>query len=309
MLVSVIIPAFNVENYIAECLDSVLHQTYKEIEIICIDDGSTDHTTSILDKYSQKHTDRIQVLRQKNSGAPAARNKGLTIAKGEYIQFLDADDILLPDKISHQVKLLKQSKTDFVAGACKWHRLNGEIVSTDNFSFNPLEDLFFSRLGDTCSNLWKKSSLDAIGGWDVNMKSSQETNLMFRLLKANAKVVYDKKSFTYLYERKNGSISSGSIQDNLIRYVLLRSEILAFSSENNLIEPKVKFKMHNAQFNSVRQLYFYDKARSVELFKLVPVGFVSNTECDASFIYKLLFFIFGFRITQSIVDSVKMPPQ
>lgn len=89
--VSVIIPVYNVEKYIKECLNSIVNQTFKDIEIICVDDGSTDDSLSILNEYAKKDS-RITVLTQKNQGAAVARNRGIEIAKGEYLSILDSDD-------------------------------------------------------------------------------------------------------------------------------------------------------------------------------------------------------------------------
>ena len=89
--VSVILPVYNVEKYLKECLDSILNQTLQEIEVICVDDGSTDRSLEILREYEKKDK-RVIVLTQENKGAGAARNKGLAIAKGEYLSFLDSDD-------------------------------------------------------------------------------------------------------------------------------------------------------------------------------------------------------------------------
>ena len=92
-LLSVIIPVYNVEPYLEQCLDSVINQTYKNLEIICINDGSTDNSLKILEKY-QKKDSRIKLINQKNKGVAAARNAGLDIATGEYITFVDSDDYL-----------------------------------------------------------------------------------------------------------------------------------------------------------------------------------------------------------------------
>ncbi len=89
--VSVIIPVYNAENYLKECLESVINQTLKDIEVICVDDGSTDNSYKILQEYEQKDK-RIIVLKQKNKGAGAARNLGIELAQGEFIAFMDADD-------------------------------------------------------------------------------------------------------------------------------------------------------------------------------------------------------------------------
>lgn len=91
--VSVIIPVYNAQQYLKQCLDSICQQTLHEIEIICIDDGSTDDSLRILQEYTKKES-RLQILTQKNQGAGAARNCGLRAAKGLYLSFLDADDFL-----------------------------------------------------------------------------------------------------------------------------------------------------------------------------------------------------------------------
>ena len=92
-LISVIIPVYNVEQYLNRCVDSVINQTYKNLEIILIDDGSTDNSGKICDEYSQKDK-RVKVIHQKNMGVSNSRNKGINIAKGKYITFVDSDDVL-----------------------------------------------------------------------------------------------------------------------------------------------------------------------------------------------------------------------
>lgn len=91
--ISIIIPVYNAEKYLYDCLDSLINQTLKNTEIICIDDGSTDNSYEILCEYAAKDN-RFIILQQENKGAGAARNKGMEIAKGEFLAFLDADDFL-----------------------------------------------------------------------------------------------------------------------------------------------------------------------------------------------------------------------
>ena len=93
--VSIIMPVYNVEAYLRECLDSILVQTLSDIEIICVDDGSTDSSRDILYAYAEKDH-RVTVLCQQNQTAGAARNYGMSVAKGEYLIFLDADDFFSP---------------------------------------------------------------------------------------------------------------------------------------------------------------------------------------------------------------------
>ena len=98
MLFSIIIPVYNVENYLRDCMDSVLNQTFQDWEAICVDDGSADRSAIILDEYAGRDG-RIKVIKQKNAGTASARNAGLKSAKGDYILFLDSDDWLVPNAL------------------------------------------------------------------------------------------------------------------------------------------------------------------------------------------------------------------
>lgn len=114
---SIIIPVYNVAKYLSQCLDSVVKQTLKEIEIICIDDGSTDGSLEILEQYAQKDT-RIKILTQTNSGQGSARNKGLKQAKGKYIQFLDSDDFFEPNCCQRMYEIMEEKKSDVGCFSC-----------------------------------------------------------------------------------------------------------------------------------------------------------------------------------------------
>ena len=112
-LVSVIIPVYNVEKYLRQCLDSVTAQTLSDIEIICVNDSSTDGSLSILEEYAEKD-DRIRVVTQKNGGAGAARNRGLSTASGKYLSFLDSDDFFEPDMLELAYRKAEEDRADFV---------------------------------------------------------------------------------------------------------------------------------------------------------------------------------------------------
>ena len=112
-LISVIIPVYNVESYLRKCLDSVITQTYKNIEIILVDDGSPDHCGEICDEYAAKDT-RIVVIHKKNEGVAAARNTALDIARGEYIMFVDSDDWVEPTFCQKALGLILEHQADIV---------------------------------------------------------------------------------------------------------------------------------------------------------------------------------------------------
>lgn len=112
-LVSIVMPIYNAENYLKDSLDSLISQKYKNLEIICVDDGSTDNSLRILENY-KRIDDRIKILKQKNQFAGVARNNGLDHANGKYIMFLDSDDIFEKSMISNLVKKAEKNNTDII---------------------------------------------------------------------------------------------------------------------------------------------------------------------------------------------------
>lgn len=112
-LVSVITPVFHCEKYIGRTLESVFSQTYPEVEIVLVDDQSQDRSAEIIREYQATHPEIIYFLQPKNMGAGHARNKALELAKGQYVAFLDADDLWKPEKLEKQVNLLREKKSGF----------------------------------------------------------------------------------------------------------------------------------------------------------------------------------------------------
>lgn len=116
-LISVIIPVYNVEKYLRRCLDSVVAQTYRNLEIICVDDGSVDESGRICDQYAARDA-RIKVIHQENQGISAVRNRGLDAAEGEYIAFVDSDDYILEDMYKKMLDKLLDYNVDLCV--CQW---------------------------------------------------------------------------------------------------------------------------------------------------------------------------------------------
>jgi glycosyltransferase involved in cell wall biosynthesis len=127
--VSVIIPVYNVENYLHQCLDSVLNQTLSDIEIICVNDESTDSSLDILEEYAARDS-RVKIITQKNAGAGAARNTGLRTATGEYLSFLDSDDFFELDMLEKAYSTCLSNKLDFVV-------FRSDIYNNDRNIFVP----------------------------------------------------------------------------------------------------------------------------------------------------------------------------
>ncbi|TWR28850.1 glycosyltransferase family 2 protein [Mucilaginibacter pallidiroseus] len=208
-MVSIIIPCYNCAAFIDRAITSVLKQDIKDIELILVDNNSTDQTFAVMRDYQAKHPDLIRIYQELKKGAPAARNYGLKYAKGEWIQFLDADDELLPEKIQQQLNLALAANADVVAGDCLLKYDNGKTEITRYTDQNIWRGLINSKLGITSSNLWRATALRAVNGWDEALTSSQEYDLLFRLIKNKAVVITD-KSINTIVHFSNNSVSKST---------------------------------------------------------------------------------------------------
>lgn len=127
-LVSVITPVYNADNVIGKTLESIFNQTYKKIEIVLVDDCSSDNSQSVIEEYQINHPEIVYFRQPTNQGAGAARNKALELAKGQYVAFLDADDLWYPEKTEKQIKLLKEKDGAFSYTAIEMIDADGKIV-------------------------------------------------------------------------------------------------------------------------------------------------------------------------------------
>lgn len=133
MLVSIVIPIYNVENYLNQCIESILNQTYKNLEIILVDDGSTDNSPRICDSYQSKDK-RIKVLHQTNKGLSNARNTGMYNSNGEYIYFLDSDDYLANNAIEKLIDIAYNNDLDAIYFGANVINQNGNVISNHHLS-------------------------------------------------------------------------------------------------------------------------------------------------------------------------------
>ncbi|MBQ6219870.1 MAG: glycosyltransferase family 2 protein [Methanosphaera sp.] len=142
--VSVVIPVYNVENYLEDCLDSIVNQTLTDIEIICINDGSTDKSQQILEKYQEKD-DRITLINQENGGHALATNRGMALATGEYLFLMDSDDIIDHKALELTYNRAQETYVDFVIfKAINYNHAEDEYYETESYSM----DEIYKKVGD-----------------------------------------------------------------------------------------------------------------------------------------------------------------
>ena len=209
-LISVIVPVFNVERYLAPCLDSILFQSYKNLEIIIINDGSTDFSLNIAEKYQEKE-DRITVYSYPNEGLAEARNKGLAVATGVYITFVDSDDLLLPMALEVLYKEMVSKDADLVEGKIIKGKVHKDIPIPNKFRFEifnsekAIADVLYQKklLPSMCGKLFKHSLFDSLS-FEKGI-FYEDLNIFYRILERCNKIVWIDFP-VYFYRDTEGSI-------------------------------------------------------------------------------------------------------
>ena len=191
-LVSILIPAYNSEEWIADTLQSAIAQTWPRKEIIVVDDGSSDRTAEVARRFASKE---VSVVTKENGGAAAARNRALQLSQGDYIQWLDADDVLAPDKIEKQLAALGEAANKRILLSAPWayfsYRTNrARFVPTSLYQdLSPVEWLL-RKMGEnlhmqTGTWLTSRELADAAGPWDTRMISDDDGEYYCRVLLAS----------------------------------------------------------------------------------------------------------------------------
>jgi|CZKI01.1.fsa_nt_gi glycosyltransferase involved in cell wall biosynthesis len=213
-LVSIIIPCFNAEHWVSAAIESALGQTWRETEVIAINDGSSDGSPAVLRRYVGP---RVQVIDRPNRGAAAARNAGMRAAKGEFIQFLDADDLLTPAKIASQVALLGP-KGDGVVGTARWARFQGDSAMAKEEADSPLfadlapiDFLLLHTAGGYMMHpaawLVPSAVARAAGPWDETLSLNDDGEYFARVALAAQGIVHAPDSLTLYRSHVPGSLS------------------------------------------------------------------------------------------------------
>ena len=243
------------------------------------------------------------LIDQANQGSNVARNVGVDAATGGYIQFLDADDTLAPEKITHQVECASRaSLPPLVIGSYqKVDEAGAQVYKNDYTEEDENLWLKFMRtdLGITSSNLFKREAVVNAGKWDVNLKSSQEYDLMFRILKDEPRVTYSTPMHTTVLQRTEGSITSSSKGENWKRYIDLRLRIKEHLESKGIdIDSQA---VNQIVFDAIRMLYPYDKQEATALFKQhIPSDFIPGVSDITGASYVKLFKLFGFKRAEAL---------
>lgn len=215
MTVSICIPVYNAADYVAETLEAALAQTYSDVEVIAVDDGSQDNSSAVLEQYR----DRVTVLSQENAGAAAARNRALAASKGDYVLFLDGDDWIGPDHVASLVEAA-QGQPDTIAFS-RWDRFRKDPAEA---VFPPREterdmsgvEWLLTDWRDTqpmmqCGMfLLPQTLLDRLGGWDERLSLIDDFEFFARMISGAAGMVFAPKAALYYRSALEGSLSGSA---------------------------------------------------------------------------------------------------
>ena len=218
-VISIIIPCYNQEKYIAECLDSIVVQTFKDFEAIIINDGSTDNSLKVIKPYLKKHSNMRLINQTHRGGVVSARNLAIQKAKGTYIFPLDADDKIRPDCLEKLYQAMEENKGDIIASRVMLFGLKNEEM------FLPSPTRFHMIIGNciTNSSLFKKADAVKIGGYDETFKEGLEDYDFWLNLVLHQKCkIYRVPEILFDYRIKAYSESRNTQQKKLMHKELLR---------------------------------------------------------------------------------------
>jgi glycosyltransferase involved in cell wall biosynthesis len=298
-LLSVVIPCFNVAPFIEECVKHLLSHPV-DAEILLVDNASEDDTWLTLEIIKQTYP-QVSLFQQPEKGACAARNLGLKKARGRFIKFLDADDLVDGHQLDHQLKELESTSADILFSPFVKRNVRGE-----EHTVLPLKDvwkgLFTTQLGLTSALLFRTDAVKNVQGWNPALSSSQEYDLLFRLLQQGATYSFSAEVAAQVRERETGQISTSNPVPRWSNYLELRVSIL-----EHLTQTKTEYFakesgfFYQAFFDVLHICFPYLPERTLELHnRYIVKRFTPQTSAACSSKFLLLYRIFGFSGAERI---------
>ena len=249
--ISIIVPVYNVENYLKNCIDSILTQTFKDFELILVNDGSTDNSLSICESY-KAIDNRIKIVNKKNGGLSSARNAGLDIAAGEYIGFVDSDDYIHPQMYEILYNEIIKNKADI--SMCDFEKVYEFDKKLLESSFILCDEIDILNNKEALYELGGKNGVTYVVAWnklykrelfkDVKFKEGiihEDEYIIHRLLYQVNKLVYIKEKL-HFYLQREGSIMDKKLSIDASDYLLACADRIIFFDEKNLIDLKVRWE-------------------------------------------------------------------
>lgn len=313
-LVSIIIPVYNSARYLEETLWCVINQTWPNKELIIVDDGSTDNSLAVAKQFKQPW---ITVCRQKNSGASVARNKGLEKAKGDYIQFLDADDLISSNKIEEQIKLL-ENNPDSIAVCPTVYFRDGEspyiipvthewysVGSSDNVDFliklygGPLIGPGYGGMVQPNAWLTPRYIIDKAGPWNEMRNPDDDGEFFCRVILGSKGICYVPNATNYYRKFNNdASLSAQKNRDaisNILKSTKLKAKHLLSQTKNPLAKlalSRLFWEVATVSYPKFKDITKEAIILANQTYKYKPKNLYTYTK-----FYRTVTFLFGWRVS------------
>lgn len=261
VLISVIVPAYNSELWIARCLDSICAQTYSQLEIIVIDDGSTDRTGEIIDEYARKDQ-RLVPVHQENAGLVAVREKGIQLANGQYIGFVDSDDEIIPDMYERLLKNALKYRADISHCGVVFAYEDGRkephygtnVILEQNSIEGQCELLKGNRFEPSLCNKLYAAGIMCDSCPDMTILNNEDLLRNFVLFQQAKKSVFE-DFCGYIYYQRSGSMSKNTSRAVAIAKDVLRARKLILDRCDEAVRPSALRCWLSAVVNTVNRLY------------------------------------------------------
>jgi glycosyltransferase involved in cell wall biosynthesis len=307
MLVSILIPCYNAEPWVAQAIESALAQTWRKKEVIVVDDGSTDGSLNVIKRFG----DRIRWETGPNCGGNPARNRLLELARGEWLQYLDADDHLLPDKIAKQMAFVAaHHEADIVFGPVTLEHCGEREVRRQLLPIPEPHDVWILlarwHLPQTGALLWRKESILHAGGWRSDQPCCQEHELYLRLLMADKKFFYSASGGAVYRQWGEHTVCKRDKPELRRRRLDIEQRAEDFLRERGELTRARLSAINQARFEVARIAWKNenDRGEAVRIMGVVshsqphfaPLGTAVPTS------YRLVFRFFGFQITETIAE-------
>lgn len=288
-LVSVIIPTYNRAHFLKDCLSSVANQTYRPIEVIVVDDGSTDHTGIVIDKIRSEIVDdsslELRFISVANGGAPRARNIGVLKSRGAWIQFLDSDDMLLSKKVENAIEIANLQGADIVYSRAQFIDENQKEIN--RFWGRPLDgsdDDYFEFSWQTMCPIYSRQALDKIGGWNESLTMHQDWEFCIRGVVSGLKICFLNQVDSLYRMHSQGNLGRDlSVDKNRSRELALWS-VYDLLDKKGLLNPYLRRRFASRLLHIL--LCYYELGHSQDASEILLK--IRNQELLAQWIFLLI---------------------
>jgi glycosyltransferase involved in cell wall biosynthesis len=303
MLVSILIPCYNAERWLGETIQSALDQSWPSKEIIVVDDGSTDNSLAVLRRFNGQ----IRWETGPNRGANAARNRLLQLARGEWVQYLDADDYLFPEKIERQIGVARsRPAVDFVIGSVgREYWSPNEVRREFQPAPEPLDPWMLvirPRGVETSGALWRRAKLEEIGGWNEDQPCCQEHELYLRLLMAGASFAFSPDVGAIYRLWSEETVYNRNKRERYLRTLEIYDRAENFLLAGGQLTSERLRALSQARFEVARLVWLYDRELAIAVIAKVnrsDPGFVPAGAAGRLH-YRIAYRLFGFDASEKL---------